>query len=362
MLMGLLAPILPGDAVVVRNDEMTRIPKAVADVLGKTCGRRTILSSIKTACNSGRAECPAVPINQSPWSVMIANSAFHLCTGTIISDRHILTAAHCLYNTLGCTTEEGDRLTLDEQVPVDWLNIYIGSHEHHMQVLKFDDEYRPKHSVSVVKATSHPGFCNLRESEGGPGINSELDGDDVAILEVDPDELLARANVLNKDELIVGPACLASHQDKLPFVLSLAGFGGDANKPEVVGEYEDEAGLTHKSYQIMTATRLLGTLVSLFPEPPYDALKKYKIHEGANLTGVIFANGYGNDACGGDSGGGLVNANAVPTKVFGTVSKGKPCFILNNPFEQKERDISDIAFYRDIRDYNGWICDVTGIC
>ncbi|KAI1287413.1 Transmembrane protease serine 9 [Halotydeus destructor] len=204
------------------------------------------------------------PKNKYPWLVSIANEkGNHICGGTIISDRYILTAAHCFKDEKG---QFNSALN---------TRVVLGGHD-----LKKD----PKKVIQPFDVILHDEYVNT-------GYNIR---NDIALIR------LADPIVFNSK---IRPVCLPPPSMGGPYTnLSVAGWGQTAKLP--VSDIPMEV---------------------FVPEVDFDRCQKYhgfRVKKGK----VVCAGGLkGKDSCVGDSGGPLMSHVNGTVYLVGVVSFGDSC-------------------------------------
>ncbi|CAH1179170.1 unnamed protein product [Phaedon cochleariae] len=237
-----------------------------------------------------------------PWLVSITRRGGHFCGGTVITNKFVMTAGHCL-----CTGIDQDRL-----LPTS-IKITMAQHD---LSHKDADAYQ----MAVEAITVHPGYeCDRPK-------------DDIAILEV--------AGTIRWSETVL-PACLpleGNENDFANLLATVAGWGWtneDSNKGR-------------------RANNLQKAKINVFETNTCRAWyksqgKQTRIQDSHICAG--YENG-GIDACWADSGGPLmVNSNGQNDQmiVVGVVSTGIGCARPYLP-----------GIYTRVSDYIPWIRHVIG--
>ncbi|XP_066990757.1 serine protease easter-like [Macrobrachium rosenbergii] len=215
------------------------------------------------------------PLRAWPWMVVLRGNtggrSFWFCGGTLISDRYVLTAAHCFKPQLGVTLEFAR----------------VGEHNiREEQDCEFGVCAPPPQDIPVERTIVHPSY-------GSPC--SECN--DIALLR------LSRKVTL--DPLYVIPICLP--QDPVREM----GF----SVQQFQGKFAWAAGwgTTARDPAVVSRPSILQQVQLPIQELPYcDFLKK----DYPDKNMVLCAGGEGKDTCKGDSGGPLTLTNAVSTKHF----------------------------------------------
>ncbi|XP_060072029.1 trypsin-3-like [Ylistrum balloti] len=74
------------------------------------CGTQTFLPS-STYIVGGSEATP----NSWPWMALLEYNGYHVCGGTLISNRHVMTAAHCVEGTMGVASKWTVRLGVHDK-------------------------------------------------------------------------------------------------------------------------------------------------------------------------------------------------------------------------------------------------------
>uniref|UniRef100_A0A8C5PX68 Peptidase S1 domain-containing protein n=1 Tax=Leptobrachium leishanense TaxID=445787 RepID=A0A8C5PX68_9ANUR len=244
--------------------------KSVTIVSGASCGEVQIQSRIM----GGEAAQPG----EWPWQVSLRNNGKHFCGGSLISNTWVVTAAHCVPNSVDIST----------------LKVYLGSYN-------LTQSNPEEISVGVKRKIVNPLFA-------GEGTGSDI-------------SLLQLATAINFTSYIL-PVCLPNPGVHFPTGLQcwVTGWGNirygvNLPNPGTLQEVEVpliDAAICDYLYHIKSSTRASKTVV----------------------TSQMICAGYvagGKDSCQGDSGGPLVCAEGGRWFLAGLVSFGEQCGIQNRP-------------------------------
>ncbi|XP_063866687.1 trypsin-1-like [Scylla paramamosain] len=202
--------------------------------------------------------------NEYPWQVALLYKGHFYCGGTLISDRYVLTAAHCIRG-----------------VSIHNLRVTVGEHIRSFPIETRSKEYQPVYSIF------HPEF------------NKTTYNNDIGLLKL--------SHKINTYMWFSRPACLP-----LP-------------DTDYVGELGIATGWGRISEKGEPTDTLKEALVPIFPNAVCQALRyrPYEITDNMFCAGYI--NG-GTDSCHGDSGGGLMwEGSDGKMDVVGVVSWGQGC-------------------------------------
>uniref|UniRef100_A0A6P7GU45 Trypsin-1 n=1 Tax=Diabrotica virgifera virgifera TaxID=50390 RepID=A0A6P7GU45_DIAVI len=266
--------------------------KNFADI---TCGKRKAPTRTGRVVGGENAEKA-----EFPWLVSLTRRGGHFCGGTIISEKFVLTAGHCL-----CTGIDQDILQASS------IKITVSQYD---LTIKNTDAYQ----VSVKAITIHPGYVC-----GKPK-------DDIALLELE--------NTLTWSNSAL-PACLPSSKsgdDYTSLLAVVAGWGW-------TNEVTDKGGRA----DIMQKAKLAIISLDKCREWYKSQGKTTKIKDNHICAGYEHG---GVDSCWGDSGGPLMldmDHSEDQTMVIGVVSTGIGCARPYLP-----------GLYTRISDYISWIEEV----
>lgn len=214
----------------------------------------------------------------SPWIAMLSYAASNspFCGGSLIGDKWIITAAHCLHHE---PEEENTLLTQADLFPLSSFNIILGKH----RTSKTDDTEQVLQAKNLIL---HPKY------------NSSTFQNDLALL-----ELSSKASLND----YVMPVCLPEAEVQPDDFVVVSGWGKQFLKrlPEALMEIE-------------------------IPVVAYDVCKASYMKIKRALTEDMICAGLregGQDACSGDSGGPMVAFSHQTNKWYlaGTVSWGVGC-------------------------------------
>ncbi|RZF38122.1 hypothetical protein LSTR_LSTR005483 [Laodelphax striatellus] len=213
----------------------------------------------------------ATEINAYPWMVGLAVKGRLFCGGTLISDLHVITAAHCVVN-----------------ISPDKLYILISEHN-----VATRDELTAE-VRRVAKVTIHPHYGNTVKYNN-----------DMAIIKLDARVMFRSA---------AQPACLP------PKDLELEG-----STAKVVGWGAIKEGGP-------AATELMETAVTVFSDEECKKIPQFPVK---GITSNMFCAGHkggGHDSCQGDSGGPILVTDSRGRYIIaGIVSWGVGCARPNKP-------------------------------
>ncbi|KAF8381908.1 try-5, partial [Pristionchus pacificus] len=241
---------------------------------------------------------------ENPWAVAIMKwddkSHFVLCAGTLISRRHVVTAAHCLFNGDEYTTKEGGGSSCGMEEYYDF--------EEYMDITK----------VAVDGSCLFGNTCDKKEwnSEHLKIVNMSLFpffqrkcemGDDLLILTLEKE---VRSN----------HACLPwLHDITLPQSIEVESFGWGSSTQKILvrenGPYANTEKQVGNTYENEMQTVKLG-----------KTDLKCKLEHNSHLEDKICVKELQNVAvCHGDSGAGLLTTLYRKTFVLGVLSSGTDC-------------------------------------
>ena len=210
-----------------------------------------------------------------PWTVLInrigGNSI--TCTGSVVSKRWIVTAAHCILNDLNTGYKS--------QLPLGNTQVVIGC-------ANLASSKCVKYNVKTL--TAHPCYTP----------SYDQDHDDIAMMELDTDVHLDPSQFAFVDG-VQGIADFAEGS-----TVTIAGFGMTSTAP-------------HGSSTLMRAEINVATRAFCEQQNPYSRTMGY-----INFANVVCTGGpSGKDSCNGDSGGPIIFRNASGTSwLVGVLSKG----------------------------------------
>merc|ERR1719347_1373305 len=231
-------------------------------------------------------------VNEYPWmsALAYAETGSFFCGGTLIGDRWVVTASHCLFRNPDGT----DPLVAED------LDVVLGEHD----TADDNESLIPRKSVKVSRIIKHENY------------NAENSDDDVALLK------LSEPVDLN----VYTPACVARSGDSFIGQNAwLYGWGATS----FGGEYPE---------------KLLEVEVKIVSQDICKiAMAQYDITDG-----MLCAGGEANkDGCQGDSGGPLTVDKGGQHTLVGDVSWGNACGL-----EGQYGVYAETAYYRDWIDAN----------
>jgi secreted trypsin-like serine protease len=214
--------------------------------------------------------------NDFPWTVLINKIGGDpvICTGSIVSKRWIVTAAHCILN--------DDDTGYKTPLPIGNTQIVVGCAD-------LSSSSCTKYNIRTLVA--HPCYTP----------STDQDHDDIAMMEVDTDIQMDP----NRFALVDGI------QGTVPYVegsqVIIAGFGMTNNQ------------VSQGSSTLQRASIGIATKAFCVQQNPYSYTTRY-----IDFNNVICTGGpAGKDSCNGDSGGPIIFQNASGTSwLIGVLSKG----------------------------------------
>ncbi|RCN40272.1 trypsin [Ancylostoma caninum] len=169
----------------------------------------------------------AVPPNKYPFTAAIARSRGSRCTGSLISNRHVLTAAHCVYDLSQIINFTANTCNpIGRLLPLPDITIYLGTKCPKPGECPSGEKrtpYKPRYVIS------HPEFATCFSA-----------ANDIAVIELDED--------VNSEE--ASPICMPEEDDMLRYgTVTSIGYGYDArNRPDKAEPGLQEVNLTITQY------------------------------------------------------------------------------------------------------------------
>nr|AEH42099.1 trypsin-like serine protease [Ascaris suum] len=257
---------------------------------------------------------------EASWAVHLHSAYPGLeadCGGTLITEQHILTAAHCFFNEICYNSPT--KLKKNNT----WLASWTVYHSGECIPMSEDECQRNqiKALTSKIRNVIIPKVF----------IDEKCTRGDLAIVELDAKIFPA---------FLAQPLCLASKNNKIPLKTQLASWGSDASR-------------------MKTITTLTKIDLSTIPCPIESTFRD-----------VICVNeSQDQNMCRGDSGAGMVYSNKGRKHIIGIASYGTDCRTIQmaldyrDEFDEWEK-LSELAggIFTDIRPFNNFICKYTGVC
>lgn len=287
-----------GKCVWKRNND------CLTKTVDKSCKGKGCTCCFDVNCQCGQANEAKIiggsevsPKNKYPWMVglKLKESDNYFCGGTLINNRYVITAAHCL--------------SLDDK-PLKAADIQVSLGDHN-QVSTDDDVQGVTRLVDIKTYTVHKNY--------DPIIHDE----DIALIKLKKPLDLS----LNKE---IKPVCLPKNKDE-----TYEGADGIITGWETLDENQ----------QSNSETLQEVTVPILSPECKTNNLDVFIMTENMLCAGLEEG---GKDSCYGDSGGPLVVKEGTTHTLVGIVSFGFDCALPNLP-----------GVYTRVTQYLNWITENT---
>ncbi|KAK5970589.1 Peptidase S1 domain-containing protein [Trichostrongylus colubriformis] len=301
-----------------REISTRKLTKEENIMLKKECGAHHLNHSTGYHVLSMGGE--EVEPNTLPWITALfritANGGMYHCSAVQISQRHILTAAHCI---LGDKLDNIQRETVCELLrrvnmnPVSVPHLFLKPFKH----------------IEVYATSSHTGRLHYRDRDRW--YKMEIEGHPYVHQGYDPctfDNDLAVIELKNNVPYGVGSPICMGENEKLADMLTSAGYGKDPEYPDATVE-------SHWLQKVNFDSR--------------------DVTESATK---ITASVYGKSICPGDSGGPLFQLNHENKYALVGIAStvGKRCNEKVNEGEKRR------SMFTNVRNYRNWICRYTGVC
>ncbi|KAL6725042.1 hypothetical protein Aduo_019867 [Ancylostoma duodenale] len=275
---------------------LTRLQPNENELLKNTCGAPKL---VKTGFISNG---DPVPQNYTPFAVYlnvtVDKEYGKRCSGVLISRRHVLTAAHCVYDESNLRSKPEDQCDpRNGGLPVYDIYTYIGSRCPNEGPCPADPN-RTAYGARFV--FPHPFYepCTI--------------ANDLAIIELKRDV----------DPADGSPICIAEKFDHVLGKVAAVGYGVDTRP-------RPDKGNPGLQYVVLDAV--------------------------SDDNGKITTRNKNKTTCFGDSGGPLYRNNRMArATLYGITSASE--VNCTEPFSEA------VNYFIDVRKHLGWICDITGVC